>query len=49
MDGRTNRIPPFSVVLIMVALSLIGVASIRRLNIQYTPTAEERTLTVSFN
>ena len=49
MDGRTNRIPPFSVVLIMVALSLIGVASLRRLNIQYTPTAEERTLTVSFN
>ena len=36
-------------VLIMVALSLIGVASLRRLNIQYTPTAEERTLTVSFN
>ena len=49
MGGRTNRIPPFSVVLIMVALSLIGMASIRRLNIQYTPTAEERTLTVSFN
>ncbi len=49
MDGRTNRIPPFSVVLIMVALSLIGMASIRRLNIQYTPTAEERTLTVSFD
>ena len=49
MDGRTNRIPPFSVVLIMVALSLIGVASMRQLNIQYTPTAEERTLTVSFN
>ena len=49
MDGRTNRVPPFSVVLIMVALSLIGMASIRRLNIQYTPTAEERTLTVSFN
>ena len=36
-------------VLIMVALSLIGVASLRHLNIQYTPTAEERTLTVSFN
>lgn len=36
-------------VLIMVTLSLIGVASLRRLNIQYTPTAEERTLTVSFN
>ena len=49
MDGRTNRIPPFSVVLIMVALSLIGVASMRRLNIQYTPTVEDRTLTVSFS
>ena len=48
MDGRTNRIPPFSVVLIMVALSLIGVASLRYLNIQYTPTIEGRTLTVSF-
>ena len=49
MDGRTNRIPPFSVVLIMVVLSLIGVASLRRLNIQYTPTVEDRTLTVSFS
>ena len=49
MDGRTNRIPPFSVVLIMVALSLIGVASMRRLNIQYTPTVEDRTLAVSFS
>ena len=49
MDGRTNRIPPFSVVLIMVALSLIGVASLRRLNIKYTPTVEDRTLTVSFS
>lgn len=49
MDGRTNRIPPFSVVLIMVALSLIGVASMQRLNIQYTPTVEDRTLTVSFS
>ncbi|MBO6172734.1 MAG: efflux RND transporter permease subunit [Bacteroidales bacterium] len=49
MDGRTNRIPPFSVVLIMVALSLIGVASMRQLNIQYTPTVEDRTLTVSFS
>ena len=49
MGRRTNRIPPFSVVLIMVALSLIGVASIRRLSIQYIPTVENRTLTVSFN
>ena len=49
MDGRTNRIPPFSVVLIMVALSLIGMASMQRLNIQYTPNVEDRTLTVSFS
>ena len=49
MDGRTNRIPPFSVVLIMVALSLIGVAAMQRLYIQYTPTVEDRTLTVSFS
>ena len=48
MGRKTNRIPPFSVVLIMVALSLIGVASLRRLNIQYTPTVENRTLSVSF-
>ena len=33
----------------MVALSLIGVASMQRLNIQYTPTVEDRTLTVSFS
>ena len=33
----------------MVALSLIGVASMRQLNIQYTPTVEDRTLTVSFS
>ena len=33
----------------MVALSLIGVMSIRRLNIQYIPTVESRTLTVSFS
>lgn len=49
MGRRTNRIPPFSVVLIMVALSLIGVASMRRLHIQYIPTVENRTLTVSFS
>ena len=33
----------------MVALSLIGVASLRNLNIQYTPTLESRVLSVSFD
>lgn len=33
----------------MVALSLVGLASLPRLNIQYTPTAQGRSLTVSFS
>ena len=49
MDGRGNRISPFSVVLIMVALSLVGIASLPRLNIQYTPAAVSRGVSVSFS
>lgn len=49
MGERKNRLSPFSVVLIMVALSLVGLASLPRLNIQYTPTAQGRSLTVSFS
>lgn len=49
MDGRGNRISPFSVVLIMVALSLVGIASLPRLNIQYTPAAVSRCVSVSFS
>lgn len=48
-NGRKkNRLSPFSVVLIMVALSLVGLASLPRLNIQYTPMTEGRTVYVSF-
>ncbi len=49
MEERRNRLSEFSVVLIMVALSLVGLASLPRLNIQYTPMTEGRTVTVSFS
>lgn len=49
MEGRReNRLSPFSVVLIMVALSLVGIASLPRLNVQYTPTKEGQSIYVSF-
>ena len=35
-------IPAFSVLLIMAALTVIGVAMLPMLNIQYTPTVPER-------
>lgn len=49
MEERRNRLSEFSVVLIMVALSLVGLASLPRLNIQYTPMTEGRTVSVSFS
>lgn len=49
MGERKNRLSPFSVILIMVALSLVGLASLPRLNIQYTPMTEGRSVSVSFN
>lgn len=48
MGRRTNRLSPFSVVLIMVALSLVGIASLHRLNVQYTPTREGQSIYVSY-
>ncbi len=49
MEERGNRLSKFSAVLIMVALSLVGLASLPRLNIQYAPMTEGRTVTVSFS
>lgn len=49
MDRKVNRISPFSVVLIMTALSLIGAVSVHRLNIQYTPSVDNRTLNITFS
>lgn len=42
-------IPAFSVLLIMAALTVIGVAMLPMLNIQYTPTVPERKIDVSFS
>ena len=41
-------IPAFSVLLIMAALTVIGVAVLPMLNIQYTPSPAERKIDVSF-
>ena len=49
-EKSTNRgIPPLTAVLLMAALSLIGLASLQRLNIQYTPTAPSREITVGYS
>lgn len=40
-------IPPLTALLVMAALSLVGLASLPRLNIQYTPTAPGRGISVS--
>lgn len=47
--NRSQRgIPAFSVLLIMAALAVIGVAMLRMLNVQYTPSPVERKIDVSF-
>ena len=47
--NRSQRgIPAFSVLLIMAALAVIGVAMLPMLNVQYTPSPVERKLDVSF-
>ncbi|MBQ6911246.1 MAG: efflux RND transporter permease subunit [Bacteroidales bacterium] len=42
-------IPPFTVVLVMAALSLVGLACLPRINVQYTPTAAGQGITVSYS
>ena len=44
-----RRIPSFSVLLVMAVLSVIGIASLPLLNIQYKPSSASRTITVSFS
>ena len=47
--NRSQRgIPAFSVLLIMAALAVIGVAILPMLNVQYTPSPVERKIDVSF-
>ena len=46
--GRSSRIPAFSVLLIMVAVSLVGIASLPYLNIRYKPERPQQNITVAF-
>ena len=43
-----DRIPSFSVVLIMVVLMIAGLAVVPLLSIQYAPSVKERSMTVSY-
>ena len=45
----SRRISSFSVLLVMAVLSVIGIASLPMLNIQYKPSLPGRTITVSFS
>ena len=42
-------IPPFSAVLLMVALSVVGIVSLPRLKVQYAPSTQGRSLQVSYS
>lgn len=50
LEDKRHRwvVPPFTAILLMVALSVAGIASAPLLNIQYTPTAPGREVEVSF-
>ena len=45
----SRRISSFSVLLVMAVLSVIGIATLPMLNIQYKPSVPGRTITVSFS
>lgn len=49
MEGRTDRKSPFSVILLMAALSLVGLLSLPGLRVQYLPSTEGRSLTVTYS
>ncbi len=49
-EGKRHKgaIPPFTAILLLIALSVAGIASMPLLNIQYLPTAPNRELSVSY-
>lgn len=49
ISPRRRGIPAFSVLLIMAALTVIGVALLPRLNVQYTPSTPQRAISVNFS
>lgn len=48
LHNKPKGISAFSVLLIMAALSVIGIALLPRLNVQYSPTSVEHRINVSF-
>ncbi len=46
---RKNGISSFSVILLMTAAAIVGIASLGLLNVQYTPSVPDRSIHVSFN
>jgi len=48
MTEKVNKLSAFRILLIMIALSFMGIASIPYLNIQYTPSLRGRSISVSF-
>ncbi|MCF0164736.1 MAG: efflux RND transporter permease subunit, partial [Bacteroidales bacterium] len=49
MAERNHRFSPFSVILIMIALSVVGIASLPLLNIQHKPSSGTKSISVSFS
>ena len=49
MGGKTDRWTPFSVLLVMAALSVVGLMSLPGLKVQYLPSTEGRSLTVTYS
>ena len=49
LHNKPKGISAFSVLLIMAALSVIGIALLPRLNVQYSPTSVEHRISVSFS
>ncbi|MCM1177428.1 MAG: efflux RND transporter permease subunit [Clostridium sp.] len=45
---RRKGIPPFSVMLLMAAAAVVGLASMRMLNVQYTPSAPDSSIRVGY-
>lgn len=49
IEPRPRGIPAFSVLLIMAAMAVIGLATLPMLNIQYSPSVEATNISVSFS
>ena len=44
-----KRMPAFTVLLLMAVAALLGIVSIPMLNVQYTPSVQDRTINISYS